>query len=619
MTTSVPRRPRPAAPRPHPAGRRGAAVRAWAVGGVILTMLTACTSTSGRETPTADQRADGGQPTEMTASGTGLIPPDPTITDAAATSASPSSPSRPDGPPGAALLTWLDGPRPDDGALLTVAGQRQWFGRAAGEHATLGDGWYRYFGPDGSLVGCTSAGACVGVGADGTIAVVAARGDPREVYTADGSYLGRYNRRGEDVGATSHPATLSDALAATNVDLATLVDAATQAAPFAGAVTGDPHLITMGDQRYSTQLDGQFIARAGDDEHQIQLEFAPMDHRPDVSIASRVAISTGQTTVLVDNDGSVSRDGETQPAVGTFTQSALPGGIVLARWPATESQPPTASVIWPDGSTVAVTARRVLGLTVIAHIEPTPGAAGLFGSAAVTQGADLAPRGATESGAAVSRSLLASWAVPESSRMLPDAEQQGPTAPAASPTASQAADTLDPGARKVADRLCAEGPLAHSQDVAACAFDVALTGDTGFIPGHVEIARAADSVAVPAGFGRWWPALIAGPTVGAAALPSSGRVDVTLKPGAGVLYRLKTDHAGVVRVTGLPPCADADAAAPGMGEPAWRLFDARRRPVSSRLSLCGNASTRSVPAGDYLLAVGNAMGAPPLELSATVE
>jgi hypothetical protein len=56
-----------------------------------------------------------------------------------------------------------------------------------------------------------------------------------------------------------------------------------------------------------------------------------------------------------------------------------------------------------------------------------------------------------------------------------------------------------------------------------------------------------------------------------------------------------------------------------MGEPAWRLFDARRRPVSSRLSLCGNASTRSVPAGDYLLAVGNAMGAPPLELSATVE
>jgi hypothetical protein len=175
---------------------------------------------------------------------------------------------------------------------------------------------------------------------------------------------------------------------------------------------------------------------------------------------------------------------------------------------------------------------------------------------------------------------------------------------------------VDPSARKVATKLCGGTDMTRSQDVAACAFDVAVTGDTGFIPGHVALAVAARSTGVPPGFAQRWPALEVGPVAAAADLPASGRIQISIAPGGAQLYKLTTDASGPVRVASDDACPSGAAAA--MDQPAWRLFDDAGRPLSARFPLCGNAATGAVAAGSYLLAIGNGVGKPSLPVRATV-
>lgn len=583
--------------------RRGAIV--GGVIGVALMTLASCTGSSGQPVP--DASSGGANPAatgSTSATGTGLIPPDTGGDDSSASVGAASAPAAANGPPDAALLSWLDGAATRDGVVTGTAGER-WVGRAAGEYAVLGDGWYRYFGADGSIVGCTSAGACVGVGADGTVAVVAAPHDLRSVYQPDGRFLGRFNSDGEKDAAAGGSADFATALTGSGVDLAGLVNAASRGAPFAGGITGDPHVITMGGQRYTTQATGQYDARSGDPDHRIQLQFSPMPHRHDVSVVSLVAIGAAHRVVMLDTNGALAIDGERQPAAAAFTQTGLADGVEMGYWPAAGSQPATLAVVWPDGGMVTAIANGTLGITVVTHLHPAQGTTGLFGSAAIAGGPDLAarsgPPGAVESS-------VRSWRVAQENRLLPP--------PTVSPSGSKPAD-VDPSARTVAARLCGGHGMTQSQDVSACAFDVAVTGDTGFIPGHVALAMAAQTTGVPAGFARRWPALAAGPVAAASDLPTSGRIEIAIAPAGAQLYRLTAEEPGPVRLTGDNACSGAEAA-DGMDQPSWRLFDAGGRPVSDRLPLCGSAATSAVPAGDYLLAVANGAGKPPLRVSATV-
>jgi len=575
---------------------------------VALVALASCTGTTGQS---GDQGARGGDRNPAAAdstiaTGTGLIPPDTDEDTAATPTDGATTPAAPSGPPDAALLTWLDGAEAQAGVVTGSAGQR-WVGRAAGEYATLGDGWYRYFGPDGSLVGCTSAGACVGVGADGTVAVTHAPGGPRDVYQSDGRFLGRYDSDGAKTGATGRTPDLETALAGSGVDLPGLVSAASRGVPFAGGVTGDPHVATMGGQRFATQVAGQYDARTGDPSHRIQVQLSPMAHRDDVSIVSLVAIGTEDDVILFDATGAVVINGERQPAARDFTQVTLSGGAVLGYWPAVDPDPATIAVVWPDGGVVTATANGALGITVVAHLDPVPNAGGLFGTAAIAGGPDLTARSGAAAGSV--DSAVRSWRVPEADRLLPP--------PPATLSVSGARPVqVDPSARKVAARLCDGRGIAHAQDAAACAFDVAVTGDTGFIPGHVALATAAESDGVPAGFARRWPALVPGPMAAATALPTSGRIDISVASGGAQLYRVTTSESGPLRLVGDSTCTAASAA--GMDEPAWRLFDAAGRPVSDRFPLCGNAASSDVPAGAYLLVVANGIGRPPLQVAATV-
>lgn len=578
---------------------------------VALLALAACTSTT---PPGPDRRsaADGVDPAatdSVTATGTGLIPPDADGDAATAPADSGGAPAAASGPPGAALLTWLDGAATQDGVVTGAAGQH-WVGRAAGEYATLGDGWYRYFGPDGSLVGCTSAGACVGIGADGTVAVTAAPGEPREVYQSDGRFLGRYDSDGEKLGATADSENFETALAGTGVDLAGLLNAASSGAPFAGGVTGDPHVVTAGGQRYTTQATGQYDARTGDPDHRIQVQLSPMSHREDVSVVSLVAIGSTDDAVLLDAGGTVTIDGKRQSATQDFAQSGLPGGVAVGYWPATGENPATVAVVWPDGGMVTAIANGALGITVVAQLHPVADATGLFGTGSPTGGRDLTGRNGAA--AASVDSAVRSWRVSQADRLLP------PSTVGQSGADPKPVD-VDPSAQKVAARLCNGQGMTQAQDAAACAFDVAVTGDTGFIPGHIALALAAQATGVPEGFARRWPALETGPVAAAVDLPPSGRLDLTVAPARAQLYRLTTDASGPVRLVSDDACpASTTRVVPGMDQPSWRLFDDAGRPVSDRFPLCGNAATGAVPAGSYLLAVANGVGEPSLQLSATV-
>ncbi|MEO7126577.1 MAG: hypothetical protein ABI382_10585 [Nakamurella sp.] len=587
------------------------------LGAVILAALTACTATTpvGPNSTTPLGNATSSAAGGAAATGTDLIPPDTDAAAAGAPTGAADSSAQPAGPPAAALLHWLDGASTADGVVTGSAPLQKWVGRAPGESATLGDGWYRYFGPDGSLVGCTSGGACVGVGQDGTVAVTRAPDQPREVYRPDGTYLGRYGADGGELGADTDPAKLSAALAGTGVDLAGLVNAASRRVPFAGGVTGDPHLITMGGQRYTTQAAGQFVARTGDSQHEIDLQFSPMAHRADVSIVSMIAIGAGRDVIRMDATGALIVNGENLLHAAGFTQTALSGGVAVGRWPAHEANPVTVAVVWPDGGTVVASADRALGITMVAHLPPAAHATGLFGTSAVSSGPDLTmPGGNSVSAAGGIEAEVAAWRVPQPGHLLPTA-----TAPQ-SGIASKPVD-VDPAAEKVAERLCGGHGMSQSQDVAACAFDIAVTGDTGFIPGHIALARAAQSTGVPMSFAQRWPALEAGPTAAATSLPDGGLVAISIAPAGAQLYRLATTASGLVRVASSESCSPSSskvAVEPEMNQPSWRLFDDMGRPVSDRMALCGTGVTGIVPVGDYLLAIANGVNEPTLHVNSTV-
>lgn len=542
--------------------------------------------------------------------GTDLLPPDPNGTaagDGASGTTQPAAGAAAT-PPAAAELPWLAGPRTSEGVVLGESGMRLWQGSRAGERAVLGSGWYRYFGPDGSVVGCVSDGACVGVGADGTVAVTTGPHEVRNVYRADGAYLGRFAADGKKVGAAPDPPALADALAATGVDVAALVNAATAAAPFAGGVTGDPHFLTAGGQRFTTQLIGQFVARGGDPTHVIQLQLEPMAHRDDVSIVSAVAIGTGANVVTVDASGVVTVDGRPQARLAGIQRVSLGGGVVLGRWPADASGASPVAVLWPDGSSVVASTQAALGITMVANIFPRRGTAGLLGAVAAPAGADLVARG----GAGTSvPSAIESWRVTAGERLLP--AQSG-----ALPTFPRVTATVDPGAAKIAEQLCTTGGLTDRADRSACAFDVGLTGDTGFVAGHLALSAAAEAEGVSPLFAARWPALLAPPAAAIRDLPADGQLDLSLGAAQVEAFRLSVGTPGVVRLVYRAGCSGT-ANPPGMDQPAVRVFDAAGHAVSDRIAPCGHAATPALPAGDYVIAVANGTDRPTVGVRVDVQ
>jgi hypothetical protein len=576
------------------ARRRGAGTLLVAVLCAAAAWTAGCTAPDSVPPGPSTGAPGTGAPTTVPGqSGSGLIPPDSgtgrvpvTVTD----SGQPGPPA----PPKAATLAWLSSPQTDSGVRVETEDGVRWQGRVPGEYALLtGDG-YRWFGPDGSMVGCTADRLCVGVSGDGQVAVTQKPGGPRLVYAATGAFEGRFSVDGERMADPGSVPGLSHAVADTGVDLPGLVNAATLGAPFAGGVTGDPHVVTAAGVRFTTQSAGQYVARGGDPRHAIQVQFDPMPHRKDVSVVGAAAIGADGSTIVVDMDGTLTVGGTLRPRKADFEQITLSSGVAIGRWPPDSHRVVAVAVVWPDGGSVVIQANPALGLTVVAHLPPVASAVGIFGAGGLGVGPDLLGRSGVVQDVPTA---LSSWQVTRPELLFA-------STPDAVPGFPQQTATVQPGAKAVADKACADHGIGQAEDLAACVFDVGLTGDTGFVAGHVALASAAERDPVPSSFAARWPALVAGVVLGAPDLPPDGRLDAALAASGYRAFRVVLVRHGEVTLVNEHGCGDGETP-PGMGQAAMRLFDSAGHAVSDRFALCGHQHTPVLPAGVYTLVIAN--------------
>lgn len=520
-----------------------------------------------------------------------LLSPDVTADDA------PPSPIAGEGQPASPLaalaLTWLDG-IPDDPAMLIDGDDGQlWQGKVSGEYAWIDDHGYRWLGADGAMVACRTDAGCVGIDSHGLIVTQKSDSEPRDVYTAGGEFIGRFTPEGVEQPAPGNTLLpVAEAMTATGVDMADVLAAATTRPDFAGAVTGDPHLITAGGFRYSAQVTGQFVARDGD--RGIQLQFSPMDHHPQVAVVDEVALQVDGVVLTIDAQATVVIDGQPRIRPAAFSQHTLPSGAVVGRWPADDDRSAAVVVRWPDGSTVSVTANPALGLTVVAHGGGTSPVQGLFGPTDTEAGESLTSRYHSR------RDVLGavnSWRVTESERLFP---QGLPT-----PTRSVPLTVDIPAAaQRVAEIACQDAGIVPPVDIAACAFDVGVTGDTGFIAGHQHITAAAQPSELPVIFTDLSPALALSAAQQEMAQPldisASQPHEVVLPARGWHTWRVSLEEPQAMQLIFSQGCS-AEGAKPGWRSGAVRFFDLSGLAVTPRLSLCGQPVTETLPAGEYVM------------------
>lgn len=564
---------------------RSSSLRAGAATAVLVVLAGCTTPVADPVDPTTTTAAGPTSTVQVTGPGPGTAVLVPQTTVAEAPGAA--------GVPAAARLSWLSGKPAAPAVEVQGADAVRWQGTVPGEYALVAGSGYQWFGADGAMVGCAAPGRCVGIDAQGYTAVVSPGSLTRAVYRPDGRFLGLFDGAGRPEDGTAP--SMSIAISATGVDLAGLVDRSSRPVPFAGGVTGDPHLLTAGRVRLSSQVTGEFYARYGDPEREIQLRMEPMPHRRDTSIVTAVALSAAGSRVEFTDDGQLTLDGAVVPAGPAFHQVPISGGPELGRWPRDAQRVSHLAVVWPDGGSIVITANPSLGLTVVAQLPARAGVSGLFGTG--EGGDDLRARGGV---LADDAAVVESWRLGGLDRSLFD-EQVAPV--------SGFPETIavpPPEATAAADRSCLAAGVAPIADRSACIFDVALTGDDGFARGHAQMVIPAGRAPVPPGLAARWPALAVGESDVATELPDNGEIGTEIAMGAHQVYRFTVARAGQLRLQQASPCPADEAAGPAQGRAALRVFGSDDWAVSARLPLCGDATTPRLQPGRYLLVIDGA-------------
>lgn len=536
-------------------------------------------------------------------------------------------------------LSWLNGMSRESAIRVVDDGIVRWQGARSGEHAELIQGGaYRWVGPDGSMVGCAAperkagpgvALRCVAIDAAGNTAVTAAAKGPRIVYGPDGRWLGAFDADGVRLTSRQPTASLRRQIAASGVSMASLVEFATGRQPFAGGVTGDPHVITSGGRRLSTQKTGDFHARLGDPAHRIQLRTEAVPYQPDLSFVTVAAVGVPDHRIEFGRAGQLQIDGVPVRSSEAFQQIPMSGGEQIGLWPKDAAGQVAAVVLWPDGSTVAMTADSALGLTVIASL-PRGSAAGLFGSAARGSSFEFGstrerptpaipdPFAGDQAGDLVSRSgaltasvdqVVESWRVRAGESLFSDLPE--------APPAPRPPIPIDPAAARAAQKYCAVHSISNGEDLSACIFDVARTGDQGYVAHHFELARAADRRSFPPALAGQWPALMLGAGSSAQTYELGSVIDATVRAGTSRLYRLTLSNPAKVAVKA-GECEHDGARVAEQGAAALRLFDDSGQPVSARGAICGVTETETLPTGVYILLLAGPESGPPTPMSVRV-
>jgi hypothetical protein len=166
-----------------------------------------------------------------------------------------------------------------------------------------------------------------------------------------------------------------------------------------------------------------------------------------------------------------------------------------------------------------------------------------------------------------------------------------------------------PTATRAAQRVCAAAGLANPQDVFACIFDVARTGDDGYVLRDAELAMAAAPSPLPAILASTWPGLVLGTPVSSLPLSLGTQLDTTVSAGGRRLYRISLDRPTTVSITAAA-CRHPDGDEAPEDAAALRLFDAQGSAVSGRRADCGSWHTGQLAGGTYyLLLAGPTAGA----------
>lgn len=386
-----------------------------------------------------------------------------------------------------------------------------------------------------------------------------------------------------------------------------------------GGAVGEPHYIVPSGAVFSTQRAGEFWLLRSTRGVQIQVRQEPWHGSDSVAAVTAVAIRAGARRVGVYADG-VRVDGRPLQWQGAFVQHDLGDGHALGVWGAS-TRPEVIALMWADGSSLRVVHHGSwldLDYRLMRGVD-TAGDAGLIGRADDDPRHDFVPR----SGAALSQpdtagidGFVQSWRIGADESLFDYAPGRNaasyalrdfPRTPAA-PTAAALAQARE--------ACAAAGVAALLLD--ACAFDLAVTGERGFLSSHQLGSQALGRIAKPEAAAaretgpsvffeaRWTPDMDR-----AEALANGNTRNVAVAAGQRTTYLIdivKPDVGDLFVLSHQMTCIGD----PYDGEsPGYQLFDARGRALSKALAICADLYSGPIRPGKYyLVLVGAASGAP---------
>jgi len=385
-----------------------------------------------------------------------------------------------------------------------------------------------------------------------------------------------------------------------------------------GGVVGEPHYITPSGAVFSTQRAGEFWLLRSARGAQIQVRQEPWHDSASVAVVSAVALRAAGRRVGVYADG-IRIDGRPLQWAGGFVQHDLGNGNALGVW-GTPTQPEVSAAMWADGSTLRVIHH---GSWLDVDYRVMRGAdraqdAGLIGRADDDPRHDFVPRSGTvleNPDATGVDAFVQSWRIGESESLFDYAPGRNaasydlrdfPRRPAAPTTAVLTQSREACVAAGVAPAL-----------LDACAFDLAVTGERGFLRSHQlgsqalgRVTKAPVAVARKPGSTTYFAAQWAPDISQAVALQNGSTYTVAIEAGQRRTYLIditKPDVGDLFVLSHQMSCIGDpyDGKSPG-----YQLFDAGGRALSKSLAICSDLYSGPIRPGKYyLVLVGAASGA----------
>jgi hypothetical protein len=369
--------------------------------------------------------------------------------------------------------------------------------------------------------------------------------------------------------------------------------------------TGDPHYRLPGGQTLTTQRAGEFWLLDSVDGTKMQVRQIPWRQSRQVTAIGAVAARIGAHRVGVYADGRVSIDSKLIKWRGEFLQQSLGNDAVIGLWGTGESLSQVA-IMWRNGRVLRVHLRsgRLDVETSWTQGTNTTKDRGLIGRASSTKSGDIIGRIGRRGNVDIAEqadAFVTSWRIaPEESLFDYLPKESYATFDIRAFPYDPATPSQD--ALSAARAICAESAIAPER-LAACAFDLAVTGSREFLESHRSPSSEERAERAPAQ--EIHEAMlvpdIANPVQ---TLPNGQRFSLNIGSDEQRTYRIDAnrDQPSVfIAVT------TKNLTCPGElidgTQPVFQLFNARGQAISKATPTCWDLFTGDVEAGDYYVVV----------------